>query len=223
MRGKINILPLAFGFILINLLTVAISIEFKLSLLNISFFSILIFICYFVFLRIIFHEKNNLKRTRQLYREKSLKREVIHFIISALIIIGVGILLPVVGDEIAKGMGWDHSFVGVIFLALVTSFPELVVSFTVARMGAFDMLLGNIAGSNMFNLGIIFVVDLFYVRGIIANDVSASLVSVGLIAMMMNFIVFFAVVRRSSYKLFNLVSINAFILVVLYLATLFIS
>ncbi len=223
LRGKINILPLAFGFILINILTVGISLKLNLSIMNIGFFSILILIGYFVFLKIIFNEKQSGKTYKQIYKNKSLKREVIQFVISSLIIVGVGILLPVVGDEIAQGMGWKHSFVGVIFLAFVTSFPELVVSFTVARMGAFDMLLGNIAGSNLFNLGIIFIVDMFYVRGIIMNDVSVNLVNVGLIALLMNFVVFFALVRRSSFKLFDLVSINALILAVLFIINIFIS
>jgi cation:H+ antiporter len=223
LRGKINILPLAFGFILINILTVGISLKINLHFLNVGFFSLVIIVCYLIFLRIIFNEKQGSPRGRQAYKKESLKREVIRFAISAVIIIAVGILLPVVGDEIAREMGWNHSFVGVIFLALVTSFPELVVSFTIARMGAFDMLLGNISGSNMFNLGIIFIVDVFYFKGIILNNVSISLVSVGLVALMMNFIVFFAVVRRSSFKLLNLVSINAIILVLLYIANLFIS
>lgn len=223
LRGKINFLPLAFGLILINILTVGISLKLNLHVLNVGFFSILIIVSYLIFLRIIYNEKQSSKRGRQAYKQRSLKKEIVNFTISAAIIIAVGILLPIVGDDIAREMGWNHSFVGVIFLALVTSFPELVVSFTIARMGAFDMLLGNIAGSNMFNLGIIFIVDAVYFKGIILNNVSMNLVSVGLVALLMNFIVFFAVVRRSSFKLFNMVSVNAIILVFLYIVNLFIS
>jgi cation:H+ antiporter len=152
-----------------------------------------------------------------------LSKEIISFIFSAAVIIAVGIYLPLVGKELAQVMNWTDSFVGVIFLAMVTSFPELVVSFSTARMGAIDMLVGNIAGSNLFNIAIIFVIDVVYVKGDILLSASSGNISVGLIAILMNFVVFFAVVRQSSYRIFNFISINALLLIVLYLVNLLVS
>jgi cation:H+ antiporter len=123
----------------------------------------------------------------------------------------------VVGKELAQIMNWTDSFVGVIFLALVTSFPELVVSFATAKMGAIDMLVGNIAGSNLFNIAIIFIIDIAYVKGNVLLGASSDHISVGLIAILMNFVVFFAVVRKSSYRVFNIISINAILLIALYI------
>lgn len=113
-------------------------------------------------------------------------------------------------------MNWNDSFVGVIFLALVTSFPEFVVSFSTARMGAFDMLLGNIIGSNLFNIAILFIIDISYTKGHVLVGASPENTTVGLIAILMNFVVFFAVVRHSSYRLFNFISINGILLIGLY-------
>ena len=137
--------------------------------------------------------------------------------------IGLGIYLPFVGKEIAEIMNWKESFVGIIFLALVTSFPELVVSFSAAKLGAFEMILGNIAGSNLFNVAIIFFIDMFYIKGQILGDVSKNNISVGIIAILMNFIVFFAVIRQSKYRFLNIISLNAIILVILYFVNLFVS
>jgi len=222
LKGKINILPMAFSFILINVLTLAIAAKFKLAILNVSVFSVLIFILYIFFLHIIFKERKVKDHDKTKFANLNLKKEVLLFIISSIIIIAVGIYLPVVGKEIAQLMHWNDSFVGVIFLAFVTSFPELVVSLSTARMGAFDMLLGNITGSNLFNVAIVFFIDIFYIKSEIFGSVSLSNVSVGIIAMLMNFILFFAVVRRSKQKILNLFSINALMLILLYIINLFV-
>ncbi|MCK4836651.1 MAG: hypothetical protein KAT17_08430 [Candidatus Aminicenantes bacterium] len=215
-RKKGDIFPFGFSFIMVGLLTLGLSLNLSQKILNVGVFSIIIFIFYIVFLRILFKERK-ITVKNEIYEDKNLKAEIVKFVISALIIIGIGIYLPVVGKEIAQVMNWSESFVGVIFLAFVTSFPELVVSISAARIGAFDMFIGNIAGSNLFNIAIIFIVDIFYLKGIILSDASPINVSCGIIAMIMNFIVFFALVRSSRYKILNLVSINAILLIILYI------
>lgn len=220
LEGKINTLPIAFSFILINVLTLGIALsgdgKFGAAILNVSVFSILIFVLYIFFIRIIYKERKAESFDHVKAGAVNLKKEIFLFVVSSIIIIGVGIYLPVVGEELAQVMGWNDSFVGIIFLAFVTSFPELVVSFSTARMGAFDMLLGNITGSNLFNVAIIFFIDIFYLKHQLLGAVRPINVTVGIIAMLMNFILFFAVVRRSKQKILKIVSINAFLLILLY-------
>ncbi|MCP5106567.1 MAG: hypothetical protein GY950_24495 [bacterium] len=222
LKGKINILPIAFSFILINVLTLAIAAKFNAAILNVSLFSILIFFLYIVFMRIIFKERKADNHEEKKVGPVNLKKEIAVFSFCSIIIIGVGIYLPVVGEELAVVMGWNASFVGVIFLAFVTSFPELVVSVSTARMGAFDMLLGNITGSNLFNVAIVFFIDIFYFKSQVFGEVSGTNVTVGIIALLMNFILFFAVVRQSKHKILNIVSINALMLIVLYIINFFV-
>lgn len=81
-----------------------------------------------------------------------------------LIIIG-GIILSILGSRMALppeqgGFGMEASLIGTLFLAISTSLPELVISFASIRMGFLDMAVGNVLGSNMFNLLIIFVADI---------------------------------------------------------------
>ncbi len=80
------------------------------------------------------------------------------------LIIGGGILLSILGSRMALppeqgGFGLEASLIGTIFLAISTSLPELVISFASVRMGFLDMAVGNVLGSNLFNLLIIFAAD----------------------------------------------------------------
>ena len=106
--------------------------------------------------------------------EESLKRVYINFGISAVFIIGAGIWLATIGDEIALVTGWGQSFVGTLFLAFTTTLPEITVSFTAMRIGAIDMAVANMVGSNLFNLTIIPVIDLSYSKGPILAQVSEN-------------------------------------------------
>lgn len=82
-----------------------------------------------------------------------------------LLIIGGGIMLSILGSRMALppeqgGFGLEASLIGTLFLAISTSLPELVISFSSVRLGFLDMAVGNVLGSNLFNLLIIFVADL---------------------------------------------------------------
>jgi cation:H+ antiporter len=222
LTGKLNIMPLGFSLAIIALATLLLSVKFKFNIFHIGISTLIVFILYMLFMYVIFRERKAEVGEEQKYKDRSLSREMTYFVISALVIVAVGMYLPIVGKELAVIMNWTDSFVGVIFLALVTSFPEFVVSFSTARMGAFDMLLGNITGSNLFNIAILFVIDIAYIKGNLLLEASPENVSVGLVAILMNFIVFFAVVRHSSYRLLNLISINGILLILLYIMNLFV-
>ena len=53
---------------------------------------------------------------------------------------------------IAKAVGLSERFIGLTIVALGTSLPELVTSVTAARKGNSDIAIGNIVGSNIFNI-----------------------------------------------------------------------
>ena len=81
-----------------------------------------------------------------------------------LLLLGVGIVCIVLGSDltvdnatvIAKVLGMDDRLIGLTIVAFGTSLPELVTSVTAARKGKADIAIGNIVGSNIFN--ILFVV-----------------------------------------------------------------
>lgn len=102
----------------------------------------------------------------------TLRTAVIRFAMAACIVAGAGIWLPFVATDLANAMGWNKSFVGSLFVALATSLPELAVTLSALRMDALDMAIANLLGSNLFNVAIIAVDDLFYSPGALLASVS---------------------------------------------------
>jgi cation:H+ antiporter len=81
-----------------------------------------------------------------------------------LLSIVVGVTLIILGSdvsvdaasEIARSIGFSERLIGLTIVALGTSLPELVTSVSAARKGKADIAIGNVVGSNVFN--ILFVV-----------------------------------------------------------------
>ncbi len=96
---------------------------------------------------------------------QSLRQAISWFLAAAVIIIFAGTSLADAGDAIALGTGLGRTLVGSFFIAITTSLPEVVTTFSAARRGVFDMAIGNIFGANLFNLVIIFFADAFYTGG----------------------------------------------------------
>ena len=80
----------------------------------------------------------------------------------------------------------SQTFVGMLFLAVSTSLPELTVSFTAVRIGAVEMSVGNILGSNVFNILIIFFADLFFRRGAVLAHASPNTLVACFFGLIMN-------------------------------------
>jgi cation:H+ antiporter len=71
-------------------------------------------------------------------------------------------VLVIAAEAIAIEAGLSQSFVGTTLVGLTTSFPEIAASIAAVRMGAIDLAVGNIFGSNAFNMCVLFAMDLAY-------------------------------------------------------------
>ena len=150
------------------------------------------------------------------YQELSGKKLYLRFGLAAAAIIGAGIWLAVVGDEIAVTYSWSGSFVGSLFLAITTSLPELVVTIAALRLRAVDMAVADILGSNMFNLAIITPVELAYRQGPILSSVSrVHLVTLAL-TIIMTLVVIAGLRFRLKHKTFRFISWHGVVLLALY-------
>ena len=108
--------------------------------------------------------------------------------------------LPHLADRIAVVTGLGRTFVGTIFVALATSLPELVVSIAAVKIDATDLMFGNLLGSNLFNMAILGLDDLFYVKEpILAHASPAHLVTANA-AMAMTAIAVIGLTYRVSKK-----------------------
>jgi cation:H+ antiporter len=102
----------------------------------------------------------------------ALRTAVARFAMAACVVAGAGVWLPFAAADLANAMSWNKSFVGSLFVAMATSLPELAVTLSALRMGALDMAIGNLLGSNLFNVVIIAVDDLLYRPGVLLAHVS---------------------------------------------------
>jgi cation:H+ antiporter len=99
-----------------------------------------------------------------LYHAVTLKRAVLGYVINAAVVVGAAVFLPGIAEDIAEMTGLGTTFVGTIFVAMSTSLPELTVTIASFKLGAVDTAVGNLFGSNLFNMGILGVDDLFYFK-----------------------------------------------------------
>ena len=144
------------------------------------------------------------------------KTVYLRFALAAAAIIGAGIWLSFIGGEIAATYSWHTSFVGSLFLAITTSLPELAVCVAALRLGAIDMAVADILGSNMFNLALITPVDLAYRRGPVLSSVSGVHLVTALVAIVMTLIVIAGLRFRQKRKTFSFISWPAVALIGLY-------
>ena len=68
-------------------------------------------------------------------------------------------------NENAEQSGVIATFIGTSLVAITTSLPELVTTFAAVRLGAFDLAVSNLLGSNAFNMAAFFFVDVAYRSG----------------------------------------------------------
>jgi cation:H+ antiporter len=88
-----------------------------------------------------------------------LAKAIAGFVVAGIIILVASPHLAHVADEFSKRSGLSRSFVGTTLVALCTSLPELVASLAALRLGAYDLAIGNVFGSNSFNIAMLGILD----------------------------------------------------------------
>jgi cation:H+ antiporter len=92
----------------------------------------------------------------------SARRAWIGFGISVLVVIIAGRFLASSADSIAEISGISKSFVGVLLVSIVTTLPEASVTIAATLRKSYGIVIGNVYGSNAFNVSIVFFADLFH-------------------------------------------------------------
>jgi cation:H+ antiporter len=87
--------------------------------------------------------------------------------------------------DIATVTGLGDSFVGTTLVAVVTSLPELVTTLAALKLGAEDMAIGNLFGSNLFNMFALGLTDLFYTQGRFLSVIDPSFLLVAVLGLIM--------------------------------------
>ena len=91
----------------------------------------------------------------------SLRQIVVRFVLVSLGIIGLSIVLTYITDDIAVRLNLGAGLAGAIFLGVATSLPEVSSTITLFRIGNYNIAVGNIIGSKIFNFFVLCCADLF--------------------------------------------------------------
>jgi cation:H+ antiporter len=152
------------------------------------------------------------------YPQVTLKKAITSFSLAAAAVVAAGTWLPFVAKDIAELMGWGQSFVGTLLVAAVTSAPEIVVTVSALRIGALDMAIANVLGSNLFNIVYLAVDDLFYTKGSLLASVDSSHAITAFTSVMMSTLVIVGFIfrpqKRAILKL-TWISLGLFLLYIL--------
>lgn len=186
--------------------------------------SMLFALIYFVSLRMIYRQQSAhhtpASPSRQNTSTLSVSQLLLRYAFFALITVAAALALPHFAETIAIETGLSSSFVGTIFLAVTTSLPEVIVSVAAVRMNSVDLAVGNILGSNIFNIFILFLDDIFYTKGSLLADASeAHLISV-FTTIIMSAVIIIGITFRSQTKHY-LLTWESILIVILYLLNMF--
>lgn len=218
-----HILTAGFGVILIGaagafLLLSQNALSFR--ILHVSGYTPFIIVIYLVAMRAAFVYERRARPSSGLAKVEggiSLRTAMLRYFAAASVVVAAGAWLPFVGKEIADVMGWRTTFVGTLLIAGATSVPELVVTVSALRLGAADMAIGNLLGSNLFDILILAIDDIAYGKGPLLSAVSPAHAITAFAAAIMSGIFIVAMLYKPETRLRGTIGWVSLSLLVVYL------
>lgn len=106
---------------------------------------------YIIYYFTLFHQEGVGKKIKKKFG-KNMMKEILYLVLGIFIVIFTSELVVENSLIFAEKLGIRQSFVGIILIGLGTSLPELAISINAARKKAFELSVGNLLGSNIFDM-----------------------------------------------------------------------
>ena len=130
----------------------------------------LLFFCIFLYYLFSLARKNK-KEAKKVEKPKYKIGKSFLFVILGLVgVVGGSQLVVNSASTIAEAVGISERVISLTIIALGTSLPELVTTVMAAKKGESDLLVGNIVGSNIFNICIVLALPVVFAGGITPNN-----------------------------------------------------
>ncbi|MGX2031341.1 sodium:calcium antiporter [Methylocaldum gracile] len=207
-----HILSAGFGVVMIGLVgfNVLLGQRNGWAIGHVGVYMPVIVLMYLIAVRSIFHyEKQQViefaEEVTDRYAGISLRRAIVSYGGAVVVVVAAGVWMPFIATKLATAMGWHTSFVGTLLVPIVTSMPELTVTLGALRLGALDMAIANLLGSNLFNILIIAIDDLFYRPGPLLSNVSAIHGASAMSAVIMTGLAIVGILYRPATRVFKTV------------------
>jgi cation:H+ antiporter len=146
----------------------------------------------------------------------ALYQALIGFGAAAALLVVVSPWLVSSSKEIARITGLGAGFIGTALVGVVTSLPEVATSIAAVRIGAYDMAVGNLFGSNAFNMFALSLTDFFYVQGRFFGVIAPEFALVGMLGLILTSLGLIGNLARLDRRL-GFVEVDALIIMVGYL------
>lgn len=150
------LLLVAYSAVALNMLGVL-----SMELFTVSITSIILVACYAASVKYLSNEDSG-EDAEEDTNPLTLKQVLCRFALVAVGIVVLSILISQLTDMLAEELGLGKSLAGALFMGVATSLPELSSTIALFRKKCFDIAVGNIVGSNIFNLIILSLADLLY-------------------------------------------------------------
>ncbi len=240
--SKTHIISGAMGIILMGI--AALSLVFHTltepkSILNKEHFligidSFVIIIVFLLGMRFLFRREKDLASLAAIpdqkkYSHYSIAKTFALFTLFTFFILAAGVRMAQLGDIISqrkihvfsKDIIIGQTLVGIILVAIATSLPELVVSLGALKLKEYNMAIGNALGSNMFNILIIPIADLFYNRGPILLLSASSHVFTALLGIIITSVVILAIYYRLEARAPRKIAFDGWLIIAIYIVGLY--
>lgn len=116
----------------------------------------------------------------------------------AVIILIAGFLLSQTGDALAEQSGVGASLTGLVLVGFATSLPELSSITAALRLKRYEMAIGDIFGTNLFNVGLIFVADLLYAGAPVLSGAGPFEAVASMLAVVLTALVLLGLLERKN-------------------------
>ena len=223
-------LTAALAMVLTGLAAFFVLLRVNVTHLGVGLGSLTLLMFYVLGMRIVFRQEDMQRRRREqealaggaaekrdtgATRRGELRRAVIGFSAGALTLLAAAPFLAWSAERIAEATGVTETFIGTSLVAITTSLPELVVSIAAVRLGAFDLAVGNLFGSNAFNMAAFFFADVAYRDGALLGAVSETQALTALWSIVMMNIGLMGIIYRAE-KRFMLIEPDSLLMIVAY-------
>lgn len=149
----------------------------------------------------------------------SYKKIAIMFGLWSLVVISSSFFVTVVVDMIDAKLNLGSSFAGAIFLGVATSLPELTAVITLFKLKNHEAALGNIVGSNIFNMTILSTVDIIDIKNnlyevlLTDNQLRENTLLLLILGLINSIILMFALYRKKTVNIYTYIIPSILVLV----------
>ena len=149
-----------------------------------------------------------------------LKRQGLTLSFAVLLITVAGYFVVISTEAIAQKTGLSANFAGFVLVAITTSLPEISTVIGAIKLNRYNMAFSNIFGTNLFDVALIFIADLFFVNGAILEKSDSFMVIAAFLGVILTSIFMIGILTRSNKQILG-IGYDSMLILVMYIMALF--